>query len=220
MLRRRCLIAAAAAALAWPAPLRAAPVDWLLLLVDASGSIDAAEYALQHEAYVRVLRNPEIVALLAGAQVAIVEFAETPLVVVDWTGDPRAAAAAYAAHRRAVETPGPASTTGIARALALAVSMLDGRSGRRVIDISGDGPDNVDWLGPVWSQREIARDFGIEINGLAIPTPEEPEIDRYYAENVITGFLEISREHVDFERSLWLKMSLEIAGEPVGDADG
>jgi hypothetical protein len=29
---------------------------------------------------------------------------------------------------------------------------------------------------------------------------------------VITGFLEVSREHVDFERSLWLKMSLEIVG--------
>jgi hypothetical protein len=213
------LIAASLLALGWSLPSRAAPVDWLLLLVDASGSIDAAEYALQHEAYVRVLRDPEIVALLAGAQVAIVEFAESPLVVVDWTLDARAAAETYARHRRLAEAPGPASTTGIARALALAVAMLDGRAGRRVIDISGDGPDNVDWLGPVWSQRDSAREFGIEINGLAIPTPEEPEIDRYYAENVITGFLEISREHVDFERSLWLKMSLEIAGAPVGDAD-
>ena len=88
MARLRGLIAAALLALGAPAPLSAAPVDWLLLLVDASGSIDAAEYALQHEAYVRVLRDPEIVALLAGAQVAIVEFAESPLVVVDWTADP------------------------------------------------------------------------------------------------------------------------------------
>jgi hypothetical protein len=219
MARLRGLIAAALLALAAPVPLRAAPVDWLLLLVDASGSIDAAEYALQHQAYVRVLRDPEIVALLAGAKVAIVEFAESPLVVVDWTADPLAAAAAYAAHRRADGPPGPTSTTGIARALALAVEMLERRAGRKVIDISGDGPDNVDWLIPLWSQRDLARRFGIEINGLAIPTPEEPEIDRYYAENVITGFLEISREHIDFERSLWLKMSLEIAG-PAGGTDG
>ena len=81
-----------------------------------------------------------------------------------------------------------------------------------MIDISGDGPDNVDWLAAVWSQRDLARGQGIEINGLAIPTPEEPAIDEYYSENVITGFLEVSREHVDFERSLWLKMSLEIVG--------
>jgi hypothetical protein len=218
--RRAGLVLAGVLALGAALPARAAPVDWLLLLVDASGSIDAAEYALQHEAYVSVLSDPEIVALLAGAEVAIVEFAETPQVVVDWTPDPRAAAAAYAAHRRLTETPGPTSTTGIARALALAVAMLDGRAGRRVIDISGDGPDNVDWLGPLWSQRDLARGFGIEINGLAIPTPEEPEIERYYAENVITGFLEVSRDHVDFERSLWLKMSLEIAGAAAGGADG
>jgi hypothetical protein len=64
----------------------------------------------------------------------------------------------------------------------------------------------------VWSQRDLARGQGIEINGLAIPTPEEPKIDEYYTENVITGFLKVSREHGDFERSLWLKMSLEIVG--------
>jgi Ca-activated chloride channel family protein len=216
---RRRVLAAGWLALGTAAPALAAPVDWLLLLVDVSGSIDGAEYQLQHQAYVRVLRDPEIVALLAGAQVAIVEFAESPQVVVDWTADPHAAAAAYAGHRRQIEAPGPTSTTGIARALALGVRMLAGRAGRRVIDISGDGPDNVDWLGPVWSQRDRARQSGIEINGLAIPTPEEPEIDRYYAENVITGFLEVSREHVDFERSLWLKLSLEIAGASGDRAD-
>jgi hypothetical protein len=83
-----------------------------------------------------------------------------------------------------------------------------------VIDISGDGPDNVDWVAVVWTQRERARAMGVEINGLAIPTPEEPTIDEYYAEHVITGFLEISREHVDFERSLVTKMHIEIADLP------
>jgi Protein of unknown function (DUF1194) len=90
--------------------------------------------------------------------------------------------------------------------------MLEDKQGRRVIDISGDGSDNVDWFLGVWSQRERARELRIEINGLAIPTPEEPKVDIYYAENVITGFLEISREYVDFERALLMKMHLEIAG--------
>jgi hypothetical protein len=93
-----------------------------------------------------------------------------------------------------------------------ALDMLEDKPGRRVIDISGDGPDNVDWFAGVWSQRTRARELGIEINGLAIPTPEEPTIDAYYAENVITGFLEVSREHVDFERALLTKMHIEIAG--------
>jgi hypothetical protein len=195
-----------------PSPLSAALVDWLVLLVDASASIDADEYRLQHEAYVNVLQDPAIGALLEGAQVVVVEFAAVPEVVVEWSDDPGAAAAAYAGHARRITGPGPASTTGIARALGLALDMLEGKAGRKVVDISGDGPDNVDWFAGVWSQRRRARQLRIEINGLAIPTPEEPNIDLYYGENVITGFLEISREHVDFERALLTKMHIEIAG--------
>ena len=196
-----------------PVPAAAALVDWLVLLVDASGSIDAAEYRLQHEAYVAVLGDPEIGLLLDGARIAIVEFAETPRLIVDWSSDPARAATAYAAHSRRVAWPGPASTTGIARALGRALDMLADKPGRRVIDISGDGPDNVDWVAAVWSQRERAREMLIEINGLAIPTPEDPLVDRYYADNVINGFLEVSREHVAFERSLRMKMHIEIADD-------
>jgi Protein of unknown function (DUF1194) len=206
------LIVAGALALT-PAPAAAALVDWLVLLVDASGSIDAYEYRLQHEAYVAVLRDPDIGPLLDGAQVAIVEFAELPELIVDWSADPQQAAATYAAHDRRVAWPGPASTTGIARALGLALDMLADKPGRKVIDISGDGADNVDWVAAVWSQRERAREMLIEINGLAIPTAEDPDVDRYYAENVINGFLEVSREHVAFERTLRMKMHIEIAGE-------
>jgi hypothetical protein len=212
---RAPLVVAAALVLA-PAPAAAALVDWLVLLVDASGSIDAYEYRLQHEAYVAVLRDPEIGLMLEGAKVAIVEFAELPEVIVDWSPDPERAAAIYAAHDRRVAWPGPASTTGIARALGHALDMLADKPGRRVIDISGDGPDNVDWVAAVWSQRDRARQMLIEINGLAIPTPEDPEVDRYYAENVVNGFLEVSREHVAFERSLRMKMHIEIAGELLG----
>jgi Protein of unknown function (DUF1194) len=195
-----------------PSPASAALVDWLVLLVDASASIDADEYRLQHEAYVNVLQDPGINALLEGAKVAIVEFATAPQVVVGWTGDARQAGLAYAGHDRRNTGPGPDSTTGIARALALALDMLEAKAGRKIIDISGDGPDNVDWISAVWSQRDRARSLRVEINGLAIPTPEDPAIDIYYAEHVITGFLEISREHQDFERALLMKMHIEIAG--------
>jgi hypothetical protein len=195
-----------------PGPLSAAMVDWLLLLVDSSESIDPHEYRLQRQAYVNVLQDPAIGPLLEGARIAIVEFASRPQVVVAWTDDPEGAARAYAGHTRGIRGPGPHSLTGIARALELALDMLEDKTGRRVIDISGDGPDNVDWFAGVWSQRNRARQLRIEINGLAIPTPEERTIDTYYAENVVTGFLEISREHVDFERALLTKMHIEIAG--------
>jgi hypothetical protein len=197
-----------------PGSAQAALVDWLVLVVDASASIDSDEYRLQHQAYVNVLQDPEIGILLEGARIAIVEFATAPELVVEWSADPRHAALTYGEHSRRIVGPGPSSTTGIARALGLALDMLEGKAGRKVIDISGDGPDNVDWIAAVWSQRERARELQVEINGLAIPTPEDPTIDIYYAEHVITGFLEISREHVDFERSLWMKMNIEIANLP------
>ena len=143
------LMVAGALALS-PAPAAAALVDWLVLLVDSSGSIDADEYRLQHEAYITVLRDPDIGLLLEGAHVAIVEFAELPEVIVDWSADPERAAGAYEAHSRRVAWPGPASTTGIARALGLALDMLEDKPGRKVIDISGDGSDNVDGVAGVW----------------------------------------------------------------------
>ena len=62
------LVVAALLAAAAPAAPAAAALDWLVLLVDASGSIDAREYELQREAYVGVLRDPEIIALLQGAR--------------------------------------------------------------------------------------------------------------------------------------------------------
>jgi hypothetical protein len=213
-LRRLGLVVAAGlpAALA-PAMVQAALVDWLVLVVDVSASIDEDEYQLQHQAYVNVLRDPGIGALLEGARIAIVEFGRAPALVVNWVDDPVLAATIYAGHSRRINGPGPSSTTGIARALGLALDMVEDKAGRKVIDISGDGPDNVDWVSAVWSQRDRARDRRVEINGLAIPTAEEPGVDLYYAENVITGFLEISREHLDFEESLLMKLHIEIAGE-------
>jgi hypothetical protein len=56
-----------------PGTPNAALVDWLVLLIDASESIDAQEYRLQPQAYVNVLQDPEIGLLLEGGSVAIVE---------------------------------------------------------------------------------------------------------------------------------------------------
>ena len=153
-LRRLGLVAAAGLPLALtPGAPQAALVDWLVLLVDVSASIDADEYRLQREAYVNVLQDQSIGTLLEGASITIVEFANLPELVVPWANDPVAAATSYAGHAHRIVGPGPGSTTGIARALKLALDLLEHKAGRRIIDISGDGPDNVDWFLGVWSQR-------------------------------------------------------------------
>ena len=67
-----------------------------------------------------------------------------------------------------------------------AANPFDGE--RRVIDISGDGPNNY---GPaVTMARDDAVGEGVVINGLPIlirPSPLFPEMDRYYADCVIGG---------------------------------
>jgi hypothetical protein len=92
---------------------------------------------------------------------------------------------------------------------------------RRVIDISGDGPNNTGAL--VTEARAAAIAKGITINGLPIindrlqPSgrPQLKNLDRYYAACVIGGpgaFLVAARTFQDFGRAIRRKLLFEIAG--------
>lgn len=187
-----------------------AALDWLVLVVDRSKSIDDGELALQRRAYVRLLSDDAVVSALAGAQVAIVEFDTRSEIVVDWT-DPASAARAY----RRKSPDGLRGQTGIGGALTTALALLTGKSGRMVIDISGDGKDNVDHL-RLAEMRQAAAARSIEINGLAILTPETPEVDRYYRHQVVNGFVVPVEEKDDFLSALKRKLFYEVAGARPG----
>jgi hypothetical protein len=188
----------------------AAAIDWLVFVIDRSASIDAAEYALQRNAYVRLLADEDALDALGGATVAIVEFDSRPEVMVEWS-EPAAAGKAYAAAPLALER----AQTGIGRALERALALLDGKPGRRVIDVSGDGRENVDSL-QLMRVREQAIERGIEINGLAILNPRVPTLERYYASRVATGFVITVAESGEFYAALKRKFLLEVAGLPPG----
>lgn len=188
----------------------AAAVDWLVLLVDRSRSIDEVELALQRRAYVRLLSDAAVLQALGRAQVAIVEFDTRAEIVVDWT-DPVTAARAYGKRR----PDGLRGQTGIGDAMATALTLLAGKSGRMVVDVSGDGRENVD--PPLLAEsRAAAGSQLIEINGLAILTDETPDIDRYYSQRVVNGFVMSVGEEEDFFTALKRKFLLEIAGRPPG----
>jgi Protein of unknown function (DUF1194) len=181
-------------------------LDWLVLVVDRSKSIDDRELALQRNAYVRLLSDAGVVGALGGAQVAIVEFDTRSEIVVDWT-DPQSAARAY--QRR-----GPDSLrgqTGIGRALTTALALLAGKSGRLVIDVSGDGRENID-SALLAEARGAASAQAIEINGLAIMNDQAPELDRYYSASVVNGFVLPVGQRDDFLNALKHKLFYEIAG--------
>ena len=197
--------AAALAALCLSLPVPCAAIDWLVFVVDRSNSIDDRELALQRSAYIRLLADPGVISALGDVQVAIVEFDTRAEIVVDWT-DPQSAARLY--QRKSPD--GLRGQTGIGGALGTALALLVGKSGRLVIDVSGDGKDNVD-NALLDDMRALADEQAIEINGLAIMTPDVPEIDRYYSQRVVNGFVVSVEEDGDFQSALKRKLFYEVA---------
>lgn len=202
-------IALAAASLtAVPATAQSGPlveVDVeLVLAVDVSWSMDQDEQRLQRDGYVAALRDPAVQeAILNGphGRVAItyVEWAGQTMqsTVVPWTlVDSREAADALA-YRLSVEEADRERRTSISSAIDFAVASfeLNGFEGlRRVVDVSGDGPNNQGR--PVTEARDAAVARGIVVNGLPLMTSSAerggfwgsiPDLDRYYRDCVVGG---------------------------------
>ena len=153
--------------------------------------------------------------------VAVIEWSDGHAVVIPWTilrshEDALALAARIGRIRR---TPGV--STELSLAMLAAADLLDRcpcEPHQRVIDISGDGPNN----GPV--STSIARDEvvarGIVVNGLPIVTPAEPDLADWYAQNVVGGegaILEVAQGFEDFARAMRQKFAREISVRPVSE---
>ena len=195
----------------------------LLLALDISQSVDAAEYALQARGLAAAFRHPDVLAAIRaagddGVAVSLVQWADIgqQSVVVDWT-EISSAASAEALARRIERMPRLVLGSGTAISDALEVSIplfwgngFEGR--RRVIDVSGDGSDN---RGPMPErQRDRAISLGITINALAIRN-EEPFLDTFYRNHVIGGtgaFVMTAADYVDFAEAIVRKLIREIAG--------
>jgi hypothetical protein len=201
-LRSSALIIAIMAALGASS---ARAVDWLVLLVDRSNSIDGRELLLQRSAYVRLLSDPEVIRALSGAKVAIVEFDTRPEIIVEWT-DAASAAEIYG-DTQPLALRGQ---TGIGHAITTALTLLVGKSGHMVIDVSGDGRENVD-SDTLARARAAASERAIEINGLAILNDDIPNLDAYYSREVVTGFVLPVEGRDDFYRALRRKLFFEVA---------
>ena len=163
--------------------------------------MDTEEQQLQRDGYVAALTHPEIVAAITGGfhgriALSYVEWAgpEVQSVVMDWRViDGPEAAAAFAAGLAAAPL-GEYRGTSISESLAFLAPRFDGNGyegARRVIDVSGDGPNNMGM--PVEAARDAAVASGITINGLPIMIREPPgflsihALDVYYEDCVIGG---------------------------------
>ena len=209
----------------------AIPVDVeLVLAVDVSYSMDPDEQALQRDGYRLALTSKEFLqALREGAHgkiaITYIEWAgqHDQQVVVPWRliegpelADAVAAEIARAPYRRA-------SRTSISGGLAFAQGLFatSGYRGlRRVIDVSGDGPNNSGM--PVAPVRDVIVNKGIVINGLPLMLKRPyrgmmdiAHLDWYY-EDCVTGgpgsFVIPVRGREQFVEATRNKLVLEVAG--------
>jgi hypothetical protein len=174
----------------------------LVLAVDVSYSMDMDELALQREGYAQAIVSKEFLqALKSGphGRIAITYFewaaSTDQKIIIPWRvidGPETADAVA----NEIVKTPiRRASRTSISGAINFAMPLFDEnphRGLRRVIDISGDGPNNNG--APVVIARDAAVEKGIVINGLPIMVKEPSystmdidNLDFYYEDCVIGG---------------------------------
>ena len=224
-------------ALGLAAPARAAdlPVDVeLILAVDVSRSMDPREQALQRQGYIDALRHPEVIeAIRSGLHGRIA------LTYFEWSGPGAERIIVPWSLIDDVDTAnavagmiGPAATssrfgTSISSSLLFAASLFEGNGfagERQVIDVSGDGPNNIGL--PVVPARDAVLGRGIIINGLPIVLRPSrsgynlfdiADLDLYYRDCVVGGpgaFTVPVTATDQFETAIRRKLVLEIATLP------
>lgn len=206
------------------APARAPACEVALLLsIDVSGSIDRGEYRLQVDGLAAALADPEVGDVLVTGQVA--------LAVVQWSGSgmqqvvlpwrrmlDAQAPADYAARARALPRAYDGSDTAVGEAIGFSADQFAAVAdcARKVIDISGDGPQNAGL--PLAPARGAALAKGIEINAIAIEDMGQASpISEFYRRQVISsgGFVMTARGLTDYARAIRAKILREIS-RPTG----
>jgi hypothetical protein len=223
---------------AGPAMAQGGQVDLeLVLAVDASGSIDEDEARLQRAGWADAITNPRVLgAIRSGRHRAIaVMFLEWAAigcenVAVGWTRISDAASAQKFAQ--GIRKAGRLDCWGgnaIGDAVGFATKSIltnNFQAKRKVIDVSGDGPNTLGQ--PILLARERALASGITINGLVIVDPDRffnapggGSLDDYYRTRIAGGpgsFVMVAKSGRNFRQAALAKLVREIAtrGAPDG----
>jgi len=202
----------------------------LILAVDVSYSMDMDELAIQREGYAQAIVSKEFLQALKSlpnGKIAVTYFewaaSSDQKVIIPWRlidGPETADAVADEIMKTPIRR---ASRTSISGAINFALPLFDEdpyHGLRRVIDISGDGPNNNG--GPVTVARDAALEKGIIINGLPIMVKEPSystmdidNLDFYYEDCVIGGpgsFVVSIKDRDKFKEAIRSKLLLEVAG--------
>ncbi|RZN14000.1 DUF1194 domain-containing protein [Bradyrhizobium sp. Leo121] len=202
----------------------------LIIAADVSYSMDTDELTVQREGYAEAIVSREFLQALKGGpngKIALTYFEWSAFgdqrVIIPWrvidgpeTADAVASEIMQAPIRRG-------SRTSISGAILFGTPLFEedpNRGFRRVIDVSGDGPNNNG--PPVTPARDQALAKGIVINGLPIMIKEPSHsmmdidnLDWYYEDCVIGGpgsFVVAIKDRERFKEAIRTKLVLEVAG--------
>jgi len=217
-----------AIALAMPARAQERVDVALVLAVDVSRSMSAEELRIQREGYAAAIASPEVVRAIGQGlhrriAITLFEWANNTHAreIVGWTViESRADADRISEQLLATHSVGQRRTS-ISGAIQHASGLLQTapyQADRRVIDISGDGPNNQGL--PVTEARDEAIAMGFTINGLPMMTRDGmgsqfniEDLDRYYTRCVIGGpgaFMVPVNDWDQFAEAVRRKLVLEI----------
>jgi hypothetical protein len=204
----------------------------LFLAVDISRSVSNDELDIQRRGYAEALTSDDVLkavrnGLLGRVAVTYVEWAGAfaQRVIVPWTVLETRADAERIAQAILTHDETGLRRTSISGAIRFAAASFDANGFvglRRVIDVSGDGPNNHGR--PVEEARDAALAQGFIINGLPLMTQDLlseiwgiPDLDLYYL-NCVTGgpgaFVIPVRGWSEFPQAVKRKLVLEIAARP------
>ncbi|MET0527857.1 MAG: DUF1194 domain-containing protein [Microvirga sp.] len=198
----------------------------LVLAVDISSSMESEEQTLQRTGFAEAFRSSlvhEVIRNGPAGRIAVtyVEWSgvKDQTILVPWMvidGPEKARSFADSLSGKPTRQAGMTSISAaidFSRELFVDVGKI---AARRVIDISGDGPNNIG--APVETARNAAVRDGIVVNGLPIlirPSPSVPHLDSYYAECVIGGpgsFVLPIHAADQFAMAIRRKLILEVSG--------
>ena len=195
----------------------------LVLAVDASGSVDQHEYALQLGGIAAAFRDPAVrEAIRSGPKkrvavnVTVWAQHEVPKDSTGWSmlandADIERFVAMIGSFPRRVN-----GGTGMGSGLAAALRELEASglvAPREIVDISGDGAESParDYVVMMPQARQMATARGVVVNGLAILG--EANVEEWYRRNVLVGqgsFLIVAQDYDDFAEAMRRKLLREI----------
>ncbi len=202
----------------------------LVLLADATGSIDEDEIRFQREGYARAITDPAVLntirnTLIGKIAITYIEWADasSQQIVADWTvidgpDSARSFADAILAPPRLAY-----GRNAIGAALLFGKAQIDNNaySGlRKVIDLSADSANN--WNGPsIFEARQQIVGAGMTINGLAVlcrscsGQPISYDLEQAFKDTIIGGsgaFVVTAENAQEFANTVRRKLVLEISG--------